>query len=255
MNVLVALRLVPDVSGEIEIAEDEKDIDREWLDLRLNEFDDYALEEAILLKERGDAKVTAIAIAGDGVERMLQSALARGADEAVKIAWEGDAPPSSRTAARLFAAGARDLSADLVLTGVLSSEETYGQLAPFVAAALDWPCVSSVNEVRVRAGVCEVVQELSGGATATIRMATPAVAGMQTASRPVRYVSGSKLREAAGRNIPTLQLSVEAADERAERLRVSLPDSSQRANLLPSDVNAAAAALRQILTEHGLWKA
>ena len=255
MHIFVALRLVPDVSGEIEIAEDEKDIDREWLDVRLNEFDECALEGAILLKERGEATVTAIAIAGEGVDRMLQGALARGANDVVKIAWDEDEAPSSRTAARLFAAAAQQLSADLFLTGVLSSEETYGQLAPFVAATLDWPCVSSVNAIRRHGNALEVVQELSGGATATLRVTTPAVAGMQTASQPLRYVAGSKLREAAARKIALLAVEVEPVAEPAERLRLSLPDNSHGADMFPPDAKAAASALRNLLAKRALLKA
>ena len=80
MQVAVVLRLAPELSGELEIADDGKEIDREWVGMRLNEFDDHALEEAILLKEADGANVIALALAGEGVDRMLQSVMAQGAD-------------------------------------------------------------------------------------------------------------------------------------------------------------------------------
>ncbi len=99
MQVAVVLRLVPELSGEFEIADDGKEIDREWVGMRLNEFDDHALEEAILLKEADGASVIALALAGEGVDRMLQSAIARGADRAIKIATSAEGALSSRAAA------------------------------------------------------------------------------------------------------------------------------------------------------------
>ena len=103
MLVAVVLRLVPDLSGEFEIADDGKDIDREWVGMRLNEFDDHALEEAILLKEAEGATVIALALAGEGADRMLQSAIARGADRAVKISHDAEGVLSSRAAAPVIA--------------------------------------------------------------------------------------------------------------------------------------------------------
>ncbi len=83
MHIAVILRIVPDLSEDLDIADSGTDIDREWVGLKLNEFDDHALEEAVLIKEASGARVTAIALAGDGAERQLQTAIARGADDAL----------------------------------------------------------------------------------------------------------------------------------------------------------------------------
>ena len=77
MKIGVALRLIPDLGDEIEFDEDHTGIDLDATDLKLNEFDDYALEEAILLAEATGAEVIAMAAAGDGVDRMLRTALSR----------------------------------------------------------------------------------------------------------------------------------------------------------------------------------
>ena len=74
--------MIPDSAGELELTSDGCGIDREWLDFQLNDFDDHALEEAILLKEAVGATVVAVAI-GEGSSRVLQMAVARGADEAI----------------------------------------------------------------------------------------------------------------------------------------------------------------------------
>lgn len=254
MHIVVALRLVPDISGDVEIAEDGKDIDREWIDLKLNEFDENALEEAVLLKERHGARVTALAIDAEGADRLLQSALARGADEAAKISCDDYAISSRRAVAQVFANAALNLRADLFLTGVQTPEDTFGQLAPFVGAIVDWPCASAASRVVVDEGTLVVTQELSGGASLTLRMQMPAVVGIQTASQPVRYVSGTKLREAASKSIAKFDAGGELRQEISEILSVNLPDGGASATMLEGDVKAVAQSLRGILVEHGLMK-
>ena len=78
MNILVVLRQVPDAASDLEIAELGRELDREWLDLKLNDFDDHALEEAILIEEAVGAKVLVATSAGDGSDRLLRTAIARG---------------------------------------------------------------------------------------------------------------------------------------------------------------------------------
>ncbi len=254
MQVAVVLRLVPELSGEVEIADDGKDIDREWVDMRLNEFDDHALEEAILLKEAEGAAVIALALAGEGVDRMLQSAIARGADRAVKISHGAEGGLSSRAAAPVIAAAVRQLGIDLVLTGVQTPEDLFGQLAPYLGATLDWPHVSAVGGVQRSGDGIEVLQEYSGGVSATLRLGLPAVIGVQTASQPPRYVSGSKLRQAMSEPIAVIESDAMPAADTAEILALREPTRSVEAVMLKGDAESVADKLHSLLAERGLVK-
>ena len=96
----------------------------------INEFDDQALEEAVLIKEATGATVTAVGLRAEGIEQALQVAYARGADRMVIVeAGELD-PYDSRTAARAFAEALRELAPDLVLIGVQTPSDVFGQTAP-----------------------------------------------------------------------------------------------------------------------------
>lgn len=254
MRIAVVLRLVPDLTADIGIAEDGRDIDREWVDLKLNEFDDQALEEVILLKEAAGAEVTALALDGEGVDRMLQTALARGADRGMKISHDLDGPVSSRAAAPLFAAAAQEIGADLVVTGVQSPEDLFGQLAPYLGAALGWPHLSAVSNVRVEAGAILVQQELGGGVAGTVRVRLPAVVGVQTASQPVRYVSGTKLRQATAQKIPAMSVDAKPGDARATLAALALPDQGGGATMLDGDADSVAERLARLLAERKLVK-
>jgi len=251
MHVMVALRLVPDTAEEFELAADSKDIDREWIGFRLNEFDDHALEEAVLLKERHGARVTAVALEGEGIDRLMQTALARGADNVAKIAHEVPSPVPAAAAAHMFAAAAKRFECDLILTGVQTGEDLFGQLAPSLGAVLDWPQVSAVSSTKFDDGAVIVQQEYSGGFTAAHAVHLPAVLGIQTASAPPRYVSGSKLREVMSAKIQSLEFDVTVPAAGSEILAVAFPESAGRAEMIEGEVGIVADRLASLLRERG----
>jgi electron transfer flavoprotein beta subunit len=253
MHIAVIMRMTPDLSEDFDLTEDGTDIDREWVDIKQNEFDDHALEEAILLKEAKGATVTAIALAGDGVDRMLQSAIARGADAAIRLDPEDDEQAlESRAAAPLFAKAIEDLSADLVITGVQTPEDVYGQLAPYLGAILDWPQLSAASGITVSDKGIRVRQEYSGGRAALIETTLPAVVGLQTASQPPRYVSGSKLRQAIGSDALQGQDAGEPGSTDAKITALRVPESGSGAEMIDGSPEEVAARIRQILSEAGM---
>ena len=133
MNIAVAVRLMPKAGDELEVDPSGTDIDREFVDMVITEFDDQALEEAVLIKEATGATVTAVGLRSEGIEQALRVAYARGADRVVVVdAGEID-PYDSRTAALAFAEAFRELAPDLVLIGVQTPYDIFGQTAPLLA--------------------------------------------------------------------------------------------------------------------------
>lgn len=251
MHVAVVLRLTPDLSEELEIDASGADIDREWIGFKLNEFDDQALEEAVLLKERFGAKVSAVVLATEGSDRILQTAVARGADEALKVDHDEERVDSAATAASLLAGPIAEIGATLVLTGVQTPEDVFGQLAPTLAGRLGWPTVNAVSSVSVRDGAIVVQQEYSGGLSALLQLSGAAVLGIQAASQPPRYVSGTKLRQAQSTPIRSLRAGpTEAAAVKISSL--SVPERSSHAEMLAGDADAVAGGVLDILRKRGL---
>ncbi|MET3580056.1 electron transfer flavoprotein beta subunit [Mesorhizobium robiniae] len=251
MNILVVLRMIPDSAGELQLGEDGRSIDREWLDFQLNDFDDHALEEAILIKEAVGAKVTAVAV-GEGANRVLQMAAARGADEVVALQFEEDTMISSRDIAASIASMAQARSADLVLCGVQSTEDLFGQLAPYVGALLDWPHVSGTNRIAATGAALRVTQERGAGVAVTYDLAIPAVLGVQTASKAPRYVSGSKLREASKTPIGRATIEPSGFERSAEIRELRLPAQGGSGEDLGNDPENVADRLVTILAVNGL---
>ena len=253
MKIVVIQRLEPVLTEELELSDDGRDIDREWIGFALNQFDDQALEQAVLLKESSGATVTAIAIEDDGSDKMLKNALARGADAAFQIPLDADdvESRSSRALAPLYAAAIRTLAPDLVLVGILSNSDLYGELAPYLGAHTGWPQISAVTEVQLAAGKATVRQEYAGGRAARFDVDTPAIIGLQTAMQPPRYVAGSKLRDLLKVQIPVLELDGTPSGDLSHGTTLALPDQTRGAVMFDGDADDIAASIYSLLKEKG----
>lgn len=252
MHIAVAVRLMPKTGEELELDPSGTDIDREYVDQTITEFDDQALEEAVLIKEATGATVTAVAVASEGIDQALRVAYARGADRVVVVdAGELD-PYDTRTAALAFAEAFRELSPDLVLVGVQTPYDIFGQMAPLVAAALGWPQASVVVKVGVADGTARVEQEYAGGRQAVLELLLPAVIGMQSASRPPRYVSMTRLRQAMTEASPeSLRVSVEPPARAPQVVALARPEAKGHATMLDGDAEEVAAKIVAVLRDQG----
>ena len=198
MNIIVPIKQVPDLVEELEINASGTDLDREYLKMKTNEFDDHALEEALLLKEAHGGSVTAIALdTGGDIDKTLFAAAAKGADKVVKITGDFEGGVSSHAAAAAFANALKGMSYDLVLTGVQAVDDRDGQLGGLLARYLGLPCVSVVTGVEAGGGGSILVhKEYGGGVVAEFEVSLPAVLGVQAARETPRYVPVAKVRQA-----------------------------------------------------------
>ena len=194
MKIVVPLKQVPDLVEDLEVGASGKALDTNDIKFKLNEYDDHALEEAILLKESGSVdEVVAMAVDGEGVDKMLFTAIAKGADKAVKCT--GGDPADSHQLGKVFANALGAESYDLVFAGVQSVDDRDGQLGPIIASYLDVPCVSAVSGVLLFGNMATVQKEYSGGMMGEFEVDLPAVIGMQAARQAPRYAPVSKIRQ------------------------------------------------------------
>lgn len=254
MKIVVVLRLEPVLTEELELTEDSRDIDKEWIGLELNQFDDQALEQAVLIKESQGAHVTALAIEDEGTDRLLKTALARGADEVLQISVddEGLESRSSRAMSPIYAEALREINPDLVLVGVVSTADLYGELSPYLGAHMGWPQVSAVSDVQTNDSSIIVQQEYAGGRAVRIEVSMPAVVGLQTATQPPRYVAGSKLRELLKVEIPTTDTSSQPMGDLSLNSVLELPDLSEGAEMFEGATDSVVDQIYSLLQDRGL---
>ncbi len=231
MDMTVLLKRVPDLVEDLEVDDSGKALDEDSVSLKLNEFDDHALEEALLLKEGGGGTVTVIALDGEDVDKMLYTALAKGADRALKV-MGGDPDGGNQALAGIFVAALDGHGGDLILTGVQAADDRDGQLAPRVGALLGRPCIEVVTEVNPGDGKVTVHKELAGGVVAEYEVDLPAVLGIQAARQTPRYAPVSRVRQI--QESATIDTVTSAATEGAGFTVVAMtpPETGEGAQML-----------------------
>jgi electron transfer flavoprotein beta subunit len=252
MNIVVPVRLMPNPADELEIEPDATDIDREYVQLVMNEYDDQALEEAVLIKEATGATVTAVGLKGDGIDEVLRTAAARGADRTIVIDGGELSPYDARAASAAFAEAIGDIGADLVLAGVQTPYDIFGQLAPLLAGQLGWPYADVVIGVTLQDGSADVMQEYAGGRLARLRLRLPAVVGVQSSTSPPRYISMTHLRQAMSEaTVETLSVAAPAAPVTSRIVSLARPVSGGGVTMLEGDAAAVAGQIANLLREKG----
>jgi electron transfer flavoprotein beta subunit len=195
MNIVVIASLVPDLVEELEIDGSGTALDTAWIRMIINEFDDHAIEQAILLKESNGAHVTITAIDQEGIDEVLFTAAAKDANRLIKLVGDFGNGVNSHALARLFAKVIKDLAPDLILTGVQAHTNIDGAVGPLLAAMLKMPYVGYISGVKIADGKVEAKKEYPGGLIGEMKVNLPAVLGIQAAEQPPRYVAVSKVRQ------------------------------------------------------------
>ncbi|HUY51209.1 MAG TPA: electron transfer flavoprotein subunit beta/FixA family protein [Streptosporangiaceae bacterium] len=256
MRIVVPMKAVPDLVEEIELTPDGTGIDREFLTFVLNEWDAQALEEALLVKDATGAEVTAAGLAADpDIDQALYTALAKGADAAVKISGGADGGLQTRERAALFAAYLTSEPADLVITGVQAPDDLDGQLPPMLAACLGLPHVSVVVGVEASGDTVTVRQEFAGGRLQELRVRPPAVIGVQAARQAPRYAPITRIRQAmqAG-GLRDVAATPAATVPGPSVRRMYRPEKSGHAEMLAGGADEVAARIVDLLQARGLVK-
>ena len=205
MEIIVCIRRVPDLSeAEIEIGRDGVSLNDADLDYDLNEWDNFAIEAAVRLKEEHGGRVTAMTVGDEESEDVLRRALAMGADEAVHLMDDAFGGSDALGIATILQRAIADRPYDLILTGAVSGDEARGHVGPMLAALLDIPVVALATELSVESGTATVRHEVEGGLERITRMDLPALVTAQTGLNEPRYVSIRGIRKVSGMEIPVL---------------------------------------------------
>jgi electron transfer flavoprotein beta subunit len=252
-EIVVIARLVPDLVEELEIAPSGTALDLSWLRLIINEFDNHAIEQAIILKEKSGANVTIISPEAEGVEDMLFTTAAKGADRLIKLTGIGDEKPTNQSLAKTLAEMIKDINPDLVLNGVQAHDDITGDLAPQLADLLDMPYIGYISGVSLENGKATAFKEYPGSILAEMEIDLPAVLGIQASEEPPRYVAISKVRQVMNSaTIEEIDIGELETAGGVEIKRMYLPEAAERAEMLEGNEEEVAAKLIAILQDLGL---
>ncbi len=208
MEILVCVRRVPDTSeNEIALNAAGNDIERDDLVYSINEWDNYAVEEALQIVSRVGGTVTVVTVGGEDDEEVLRREMAMGATHGILISDDAFAGLDARGISTILKAFVQKGKYDLIFTGV-QAEDGGALVGGMLAAMLDYPFASLVNSIEVLDGkTLKISREIAGGNKEISQIDLPCVLSIQTGINEPRYVGMRGIRQVASIPIPTLGAS------------------------------------------------
>jgi len=260
MDILVCVKRVPDTSeNEIEVNSDGSDIERDDLVYSVNEWDNYAVEEAIQIRDKVGGGVTVAAIGDDESEEILRREMAMGADNGILLSDDSFEGSDGRGLATILKGLAEKNNYDLILTGA-QSDTGAAQTGSMLAAMLDRPFASLVNFIEVLGdNKLKIGREIDGGNQEMHEISLPCVLSIQTGINEPRYVGIRGIRKVASVEIPTLGTSdlnisadsVGEAASKTKRLDYFVPEMGEGAEMIEGDSEEIVEKLVDILKSKG----
>lgn len=260
MEILVCVKRVPDTAeNEIEVRSDGTDIERDDLVYSVNEWDNYAVEEAIQICDKVGGSVTIVTVGDEESEEVVRREMAMGADKGVLLSDEAFIGSDGKGLAAILKAEIQKGSYDLVLTGALADDGA-SQVGGMLAAILDWPYASVVNYIEVLDDTkIKVGREIEGGNQEMNEIELPCVLSIQTGINEPRYVGIRGIRKVASIEIPVhgaVDLgispdSVGAAGAKVKRVDYFMPELGEGAEILEGSLDEIAEKLIELLKAKG----
>ena len=168
----------------------------------VNEWDNYAVEEAIQIADKAGGNVTVVTVGGEDDEEILRREMAMGAKHGVLLSDEAFSGSDGMGIASILTAFVKKGNYDLILTGV-QAEAGAAQVGGMMAAMLDYPFASLVNSIEVLDGKLKISREIEGGNKEMNEIDLPCVLSIQTGINEPRYVGIRGIRQVASVEIPT----------------------------------------------------
>ena len=245
MKIAVCLKRVPDTTTKIVIGGDGKSIDEAGIKFVPNPFDEYAVEEALALKEKAGAGETVVySLGGDSSQETIRTALAMGIDRGVLLKSEGSA--DGLVVARALADAMEGEGFDLILFGKLAVDDYNHQVGPMTAELLGLPCVTTVVHLEVADGVITAEREIEGG----VEVSTCRLPAVLTCDKGLNEPRLPKLKGImAAKKKPLDVRPVELAAASIEVLGLELPPPRSEGRIVGEGPDAVPELIRLLRNE------
>lgn len=250
MRIFVCVKQVPDTESKIKLKADGSGIDETGIKWVLNPYDEYAVEEAIKIKEaRGNSPVVTVVSVGPKarITDALRTALAMGADDGIVIDAPGDIDGFS--AAKVLAAAIKKEGAfDLILTGKLAIDDNAASVGQFLAEFLGIPHTTVVSKLEVKDGGAVAEREVEGGTREIVQMNGPCLIAANKGLNTPRYASLPGIMKAKKKPIKEMTAAdLGAGSPKVKHVNYQMPPEKPKVKMIPGDPSAQAKELANLL--------
>jgi electron transfer flavoprotein beta subunit len=241
----VCVKQVPAKDAPLAILDGGAWIRESDISFETNEPDGYALEEALRLKEKHGGEVVAISLGPERAKQTIKEALAKGADRGIHIADGEFFKLDPLAAARSIAAAIRAESFDLILTGLQSDDQGFGQTGVLLAELLGLAHATIIMQIEVADGRMKLKRELEAGWFQWVELPLPAVLSIQSGINKPRYATLKGIMTAKKKEIATIARdSLGVADSPTQRVeRIYVPQKTKKTEFITGQPKEIAAKL------------
>jgi len=252
MNIVVCIKQTFDTEAKITLGSS-GNIESPECSLVINPYDEFAVEEALKLKEQFGGKVTVVSMGGEGVQTALRSALAMGCDDAVLVSDPAMADPDEWVIAEVLKQAIAGIPYDLVLAGRIAVDGGAGQVAVRLAEALGIPSISSIIKLEAEEGKMTATKDIDGGVE-TLEVSLPAMLTAQKGLNEPRYPTMMGIMKAKKKELKVLTLADLGLDPAnlTQKTRITgykLPDPRKAGVKLTGEAQDTAKELARLLHE------
>jgi electron transfer flavoprotein beta subunit len=253
MKIVVCMKYVPDTATNVRTTADRKSVDLAEASFVVNPYDEFAVEEALQIKEKQGGEVVILSAGSEKATAGLRTCLAMGADSARIIQDESLDKADSFVIGAVLARALRDLNPDLILFGKSAIGVDNGQVPAVVAELLDLPQVSVVVKLEAGDGKFRAEREIEG-AKEIVEGSLPAVFTAQKGLNTPRYASlkgimAAKKKTIETRTLESLGLPADDLQPRLALEEISLPPTRPPGKILTGDLSEAVPELVRLLHE------
>jgi electron transfer flavoprotein beta subunit len=249
MKIAVAVKQVPAKDAPLRIAETGEWIRETDIGFEMNEPDGFALEEALRLKEKHGGEVVVLSMGPERTKQTIKEALAKGADRGIYVADDKCHLLDPLGAARSLAAAIEKEKFDLILTGLQSDDNGFGQTGVLLAELLGLPHATLIMQIEVQDGRLRLKRELEAGWFQWVELPLPAVLTIQSGINKVRYASLKGIMAAKKKEIATVdRASLVTAQEATQHVeRIYVPQKTKKTEFITGTPQEAAVKLLEKL--------
>jgi len=245
VKVAVCIKQVPAKDAPLRISESSAWIRETDIGFEMNEPDSFALEEALRLKEKHGGEVVALSMGPERAKQVIKEALAKGADRGLHVSDDKFFLLDPLGSAKSLAAALQKEPFDLILTGLQSDDQGFGQTGVLLAELLGLPHATIIMQIEAQDGRLRVKRELESGWFQWVEVPLPAVLTIQSGINKVRYASLKGIMAAKKKEIVTVaRESLGVAHESTERVeRIYVPQKTKKTEFITGSAKEAAAQL------------
>lgn len=250
VNIYVLLKRTFDTEEKITLSNGK--INEDGAEFIINPYDEYAVEEAIQVRDAQGGEVTVISVGTEEAEKQLRTALAMGADKAVLINIEDDIENGDQfTTAKIIGEYLKDKNADLIIAGNVAIDGGSGQVGPRVAEILEIPYITTITKLDIENGNVSVIRDVEGDSE-TIEASLPLLVTAQQGLNEPRYPSLPGIMKAKKKPLEELELDdldLEEGDVEAKTktIEIYLPAKKEAGKVLDGEISAQVTELVQLL--------